>query len=253
MKAQNRREMGATPIRSPNQIAERSGLNNKDVAAVLDALAATIGETICDGYTPFTIPGICKIVPEIWPATEARFGVPNPFRPGETMDVAAEPERRIVKVRPLEGLKDMVAGGAPAAPAAVEEAPAAAEATDSDEPAPRGTQVLNPLAEKSGLNKKDVAAVLDALAFVIGVTICDGYTPFTIPGICKIVPEIWPATEAHFGVPNPFRPGETMDVAAEPERTMLKIHPLKGLKDMVADSAPTEAEATDPDEPATAE
>ena len=116
-----------------NCIAEKSGLNKKDVALVLDALAASIGEVISDGETPFTIPGLCKVVPQIKPATEARFGVPNPFRPGETMDVAAKPERKVVKVRPLKGLKDMVAGPAPAAPAA--EAPAAPEAPASDPPA----------------------------------------------------------------------------------------------------------------------
>ncbi len=113
-----------------NSIAEKSGLNKKDVAAVLDALADSIGETISDGETPFTIPGLCKVVPQIKPATEARFGVPNPFRPGETMDVAAKPERKVVKVRPLKGLKDMVAG--PAAPAAPE-APAEPEAPEASE------------------------------------------------------------------------------------------------------------------------
>ena len=115
-----------------NSIAEKSGVNKKDVALVLDALAASIGETISDGKTPYTIPGLCKVVPQIKPATEARFGVPNPFRPGETMDVAAKPERKVVKVRPLKGLKDMVSGSAPAA-----EAPAAAEAEApaSDPPA----------------------------------------------------------------------------------------------------------------------
>ena len=115
-----------------NCIAEKSGLNKKDVALVLEALAASIGETISDGETPFTIPGLCKVVPQIKPATEARFGVPNPFRPGETMDVAAKPERKVVKVRPLKGLKDMVAGPAPAAPAAAE-APAAEEAPAAPE------------------------------------------------------------------------------------------------------------------------
>ena len=115
-----------------NCIAEKSGLNKKDVALVLDALAASIGETISDGETPYTIPGLCKVVPQIKPATEARFGVPNPFRPGETMDVAAKPERKVVKVRPLKGLKDMVAGPAPAAPAAAE-APAAEEAPAAPE------------------------------------------------------------------------------------------------------------------------
>jgi nucleoid DNA-binding protein len=117
-----------------NSITEKSGLNKKDVSAVLDALAASIGEVISDGETPFTIPGLCKVVPQIKPATEARFGVPNPFRPGETMDVAAKPERKVVKVRPLKGLKDMVAGNAaPAAPAAPE-APAAYEAPSDPEP-----------------------------------------------------------------------------------------------------------------------
>ncbi|GEM_PF-585343 len=98
-----------------NGIADRSGINKKEVTAVLDALSGMIGETISDGETPFTIPGLCKVVPQIKPATPAKFGVPNPFRPGETMDVAAKPERKVVKVRPLKGLKDMVAGPAPAA------------------------------------------------------------------------------------------------------------------------------------------
>lgn len=122
-----------------NCIAEKSGLNKKDVALVLDALAASIGEVISDGETPYTIPGLCKVVPQIKPATEARFGVPNPFRPGETMDVAAKPERKVVKVRPLKGLKDMVAGPAPAAAPVAEapaaEAPAAPEAPASQPPA----------------------------------------------------------------------------------------------------------------------
>ncbi|MBT4012641.1 MAG: DNA-binding protein [Planctomycetaceae bacterium] len=108
-----------------NSIADKSGLNKKDVAAVLDALAASIGETISDGVTPFTIPGLCKVVPQIKPATDARSNVPNPFRPGEFMDVAAKPERKVVKVRPLKGLKDMVAGpAAPAAPEAPSDPPA---------------------------------------------------------------------------------------------------------------------------------
>ena len=134
-----------------NCIAEKSGLNKKDVALVLDALAASIGEVISDGETPYTIPGLCKVVPQIKAAAPAKFQIPNPFKPAHTithedgtveeveqelMDVAAKPERKVVKVRPLKGLKDMVAGPAPAAPAA--EAPAAPEAPEapaSDPPA----------------------------------------------------------------------------------------------------------------------
>jgi hypothetical protein len=43
------------------------------------------------------------------PATEARWGVPNPFRPGELMNVAAKPASRRVKVLALKNLKDMAA------------------------------------------------------------------------------------------------------------------------------------------------
>ena len=35
------------------------------------------------------------------------------------------------------------------------------------------------------------------------------------------------------GVPNPFRPGELMDVKAKPASTRVKVVPLKALKDMV--------------------
>ena len=37
-----------------------------------------------------------------------RKGVPNPFKPGELMDVAAKPATTKVKVRALKNLKDMV-------------------------------------------------------------------------------------------------------------------------------------------------
>jgi hypothetical protein len=33
-------------------------------------------------------------------------------------------------------------------------------------------------------------------------------------------------------VPNPFKPGELMDVPAKPAYTKIKVRPLKSLKDM---------------------
>ena len=33
-------------------------------------------------------------------------------------------------------------------------------------------------------------------------------------------------------MPNPFRPGEVMDVAAKPATTKVKVQPLKKLKEM---------------------
>jgi hypothetical protein len=42
-----------------------------------------------------------------------------------------------------------------------------------------------------------------------------------------------PAQRAKKNVPNPFRPGELMDVKAKPASTRVKVLPLKKLKDMV--------------------
>ena len=56
----------------------------------------------------FTIPGLVKIEKKKVPARPARKGVPNPFKPGELMDIAAKPASTKVKVRALKNLKDMV-------------------------------------------------------------------------------------------------------------------------------------------------
>ena len=53
------------------------------------------------------IPGLMKIKVMKKPAQRARKNVPNPFRPGETMDMKAKPASTFVKVLPLKKLKDM--------------------------------------------------------------------------------------------------------------------------------------------------
>jgi nucleoid DNA-binding protein len=101
---------GKAPTKSEimNNIAESTGLSKKEITAVFDSLSTEIGNSIGKrGVGQFTIPGLCKIVVQNKPAQPARKGVPNPFKPGELMDVAAKPARRIVKVRPLKALKDM--------------------------------------------------------------------------------------------------------------------------------------------------
>ena len=60
------------------------------------------------GIGEFTIPGMMKITTVKKPARKARKGVPNPFKPGELMDIAAKPASTKVKVRALKNLKDMV-------------------------------------------------------------------------------------------------------------------------------------------------
>jgi nucleoid DNA-binding protein len=90
-------------------IATATNLSKKEVAAVFDALTAEIGKALGKkGNGVFQIPGLAKIVVIKKPAQPARKGVPNPFKPGELMDVAAKPAKNVVKVRPLKNLKGMV-------------------------------------------------------------------------------------------------------------------------------------------------
>ena len=98
----------ATKTEILNNIAEETGLARKDVVSVLEALSGEIRKGVSKrGPGQFTIPGLCKIVVQRKPATKATTR-PNPFKPGEMMDVAAKPARNVVKVRPLKNLKDMV-------------------------------------------------------------------------------------------------------------------------------------------------
>ncbi len=90
-------------------ISEATGVSKKDVGAVLDAMSAEIGKALSKkGSGAFQIPGLCKIIRVNKPAQAAKKGVPNPFKPGELMDVAAKPAKNVVKVRALKNLKSMV-------------------------------------------------------------------------------------------------------------------------------------------------
>ncbi len=95
------------------------------------------------------------------------------------------------------------------------------------------TQVLSEIAESTGLSKKEVASVFEELSVVIDRHIRKrAVGQFTLPGLLKIKTVKKPARKARKGVPNPFKPGELMDVAAKPATTKVKILPLKKLKDM---------------------
>jgi len=90
-------------------IAEAAGIAKKDVAAVLEGLAGEIKKSLsARGPGVFAIPGLVKIEKKKVPARPARKGVPNPFKPGEFMDVPAKPPSTKIKVRALKNLKDMI-------------------------------------------------------------------------------------------------------------------------------------------------
>lgn len=91
-------------------IAEDTGLSKKDISNVFESLGEIIeGHVKNRGAGEFKLPGLLKIKINKKPATKARKNVPNPFRPGELMDVKAKPARRVVKVLALKALKDMAA------------------------------------------------------------------------------------------------------------------------------------------------
>lgn len=97
---------------------------------------------------------------------------------------------------------------------------------------PTKTEVFTNIAEATGLSKKDVGAVLESLNEEIAKSLGEsGPGTFTIHGLCKIVVQRKPATPEREGI-NPFT-GEKTTFKAKPARNVVKVRPLKKLKDMV--------------------
>jgi nucleoid DNA-binding protein len=91
-----------------SHMAQGSGLNKKQVAAVMDELKGVIeGHIKNGGARVFTMPGLFKIKVVRKPATKARMGI-NPFT-GQEMMFKAKPARNVVKIQALKSLKDMAA------------------------------------------------------------------------------------------------------------------------------------------------
>lgn len=96
---------------------------------------------------------------------------------------------------------------------------------------PTKSQILSSIADDTGLTRKDVAAVFDSLSGMIKKNIGRrGPGVFTVPGLMKIKVNNKPATKARKGT-NPFT-GEEMMFKAKPARRVVKVLPLKNLKDM---------------------
>lgn len=94
--------------------------------------------------------------------------------------------------------------------------------------------ILSEIAANANLTKNQVSSVIDELTTLIERHIKKrAVGEFTLPGLFKIKTVKKPARKARKGVPNPFRPGELMDVAAKPASTKVRVLPLKGLKVMV--------------------
>lgn len=94
------------------------------------------------------------------------------------------------------------------------------------------SQILADISTTTGIAKRDVGKVVEELAGVIERHIGKkGPGQFTLPGLFKIKTIRKPATKARKGI-NPFTK-EEVTFKAKPARTVIKIRPLKKLKDMV--------------------
>ena len=93
------------------------------------------------------------------------------------------------------------------------------------------TQILDHIATSTELSRRQVGAVLDCLTDVIEAHVKkNAVGEFVLPGLLKISTVRKPATKARKGV-NPFTKEEVM-FKARPASTVVKVRPLKGLKDM---------------------
>jgi len=92
--------------------------------------------------------------------------------------------------------------------------------------------IMEEISGNTALTKKQVSSVLDELSILIERHIKKGAVgQFGVPGLMKIEVKRKPATKARKGI-NPFTGEETI-FKAKPARNVVKIRPLKKLKDMV--------------------
>lgn len=93
--------------------------------------------------------------------------------------------------------------------------------------------IIREIAGNAELSAKQVSSVFDEFSTLINRHIKKGGPgKFTLPGLMKIEVKRKPATKSRKGI-NPFT-GEPTIFKAKPARNVVKIRPLKSVKDMVA-------------------
>lgn len=94
------------------------------------------------------------------------------------------------------------------------------------------SQMMGYLAESTELTKKDISNLFEGLGHLMEQHLKSRTGPgeFIIPSLLKCVVKHKPATKARKGT-NPFT-GEPMTFKAKPARNIVKIRPLKKLKEM---------------------
>lgn len=94
------------------------------------------------------------------------------------------------------------------------------------------SEVLTIISDHVGISKKEAAHVFEVMGEMIEKDLKKGNCgAFNVPGMMKVTVQRKPATKARKGI-NPFTGEETV-FKAKPARNVVKVRPLKGLKDRV--------------------
>ena len=93
-------------------------------------------------------------------------------------------------------------------------------------------QIIATLAESSGLDKRTVGSVFDALTDLVKKQLtAGGPGEVVIPGLVKLKAKATPATQDRPGV-NPFTKAPTT-IKGKPASLKIRATPIKALKDLV--------------------
>ncbi len=94
------------------------------------------------------------------------------------------------------------------------------------------SEVYSTIAEHTGLSRRDVAGVFHVMASMIKADLSKGGAGvFKVPGLMRVTVTRKPATKARMGI-NPFTKEQVM-FKAKPARNVVRIRPLRPLKEMV--------------------
>ena len=94
------------------------------------------------------------------------------------------------------------------------------------------TQIYGEIADDTGLSRKEIAGVFDAMQGMVKKDLGRrGPGTFTVPGLMKIRTHKKAAVKKRYGK-NPFT-GEMQWFKAKPAKTVVKFTALKNLKEMV--------------------
>jgi nucleoid DNA-binding protein len=95
------------------------------------------------------------------------------------------------------------------------------------------SETYHQLATTTGLTRKQIAALFDELSKLIKKELGKkGPGVFAVPGLLKVTRVHKPATKGGTR-PSPFNPGQMMTIKPKPARNVVKVRPLKNLKEMV--------------------